>query len=165
MTGSAKKGGMNRPNIFSVCAACFLAISHIHADTTSRAREEERRLADFERRLEEAMVRADVGFLRRAVGDDFRFTHGTGRVTGKRDLLTLTPGTFLSRKVANQEVELHGDVGITSGRILVRTNATELARKIYTVVYVRIYERRGGAWQVISHRTVKEFLGRHERGS
>lgn len=83
----------------------------------------------FEREIEAATARADVAFLARALADDFAFTHGdawrTGgkpsRVDTKKSWMdSVARGMFRSREVNSQEVEPHGSMAITTGRIDVK---------------------------------------------
>jgi ketosteroid isomerase-like protein len=60
---------------------------------------------------------------------------------------------FVSRKISLVEVELHGDVAVTFGRLDV-VKSGEAGEK-YSLRYVRVYERRNGRWQMLMHRTVE----------
>ena len=114
----------------------------------------------FEQQIEEAIVRGDVAFVDRATSADFTFVHGDGWTHGGQPLMSDDKAAFLKR-VADQEylvhdldqvkVELHGDVAITSGRYVSlfvprNRNPSTPAR--------RVYARRNGQWQFLSHRTV-----------
>jgi hypothetical protein len=52
------------------------------------------------------------------------------------------------------EVEIHGKVALTTGRIEVRSTR----RGDYTMCYLRLYEERG-RWQLVSHRTLRLTSG------
>ena len=111
-------------------------------------------LRAMDQRIEDAVVRADLKFLESAYARDFRFTHGTGNVQSKDEWLkSVAKKGFLSRKVSLVEVELHGDVAVTCGRLdVVKTG--EGGEK-YSLRYVRVYERRNGRWEMLMHRTVE----------
>jgi hypothetical protein len=111
----------------------------------------------LDRRVESAFQRADSSFLQSTLRDDFRFTHGTGLVAGKAETLAnfVKPGNFLSRVQTSVEAEVHGDVALTIGRIEIRTAAP----REYTICYARLYQRVGGQWQLVSHRTFREQEG------
>lgn len=111
-------------------------------------------LRSMDQRIEDAVVRADLKFLESAYASDFRFTHGTGTVQSKTEWLeSVAKRGFLSRKISLVEVELHGDVAVTFGRLdVVKTGE---AGEKYSLRYVRVYERRNGRWQMLMHRTVE----------
>jgi hypothetical protein len=108
----------------------------------------------FEQSIEQAVVAADVSFLKKAYAEDFRFKHGTGTVDSKESWIkdvVKNKGKFLSRKMDSVEVEIHGEIGITNGTLIVtRTD------KSYTLQYVRVYRKKGKQWELFMHRTVHE---------
>jgi hypothetical protein len=108
----------------------------------------------FEQSIEQAVVAADVSFLKKAYAEDFRFKHGTGTVDSKESWIkdvVKNKGKFLSRKMDSVEVEIHGEIGITNGTLIVtRTD------KSYTLQYVRVYRKKGKQWELFMHRTVRE---------
>ena len=116
----------------------------------------------FEKQVEEAVLRADVAFLDGACASDFTYTHGDGWTTGgpvlgvdtKSEWLASLPGRYTSREVDSQQVEVHGDVAITMGRVRASTGAPNAAQRSFSFWYVRVYARRDGVWQYLSHRTV-----------
>ena len=116
----------------------------------------------LERRIEEAVLRADVAFLDGVCASDFTYTHGDGWTTGgavrgvdrRSEWLASLAGRYSEREVDSQQVELHGDVAITMGRVRARTGAADTAPRAFSFWYVRVYARRDGQWRYLSHRTV-----------
>jgi ketosteroid isomerase-like protein len=117
----------------------------------------------FEREMEAAVVRGDVAFLDRACASDFSFTHGDGWTTGGQPLrvenkeqwlASVGKAPYLSRDLDSVQVESHGDIAITYGRYRARNKAGEPGRRAFTVWFERVYARRSGRWQYVSHRTV-----------
>jgi hypothetical protein len=119
----------------------------------------------FERATEAAVVRGDTAFLERALASTFLFTHGDGWVDGGAPLKVDTkaswiewvrkqPAPYLYRELDHVQVELHGDVAITLGRYfyLPQSNAPASHMMVW---FERVYVKRGGQWQQLSHRTVK----------
>jgi uncharacterized protein DUF4440 len=121
----------------------------------------------LEQKIEEAIVRGDVAFVDRVTSADFSFVHGDGWTQGSRPLTTDDKAAFLKR-VADKEylvhdldqvkVEMHGDVAITSGRYVslfvpANRNAATPAR-LNSIWFERVYAKRNGEWQFLSHRTV-----------
>jgi hypothetical protein len=121
----------------------------------------------LEQKIEEAIVRGDVAFVDRMTSADFSFVHGDGWTHGGRPLMSDDKAAFLKR-VADKEylvhdldqvkVEMHGDVAITSGRYVslfvpANRNAATPAR-LNSIWFERVYAKRNGQWQFLSHRTV-----------
>src|ERR1700752_1023624 len=83
----------------------------------------------FERAIEAAVVRGDVGFVDAASAPTFTFTHGDGWTTGGRPLAvdsradwmaTVARSPSASRVLDSVRAEVHGDVVITYGRYVAR---------------------------------------------
>ena len=120
----------------------------------------------FEKATEAAVVRGDTAFLERALAPTFLFTHGDGWVDGGAPLKIDTkaswieyvkrkPAPYIYRELDHQQVELHRDVAITLGRYFyLPQSATGNAAHMH-VWFERVYAKRNGQWQQLSHRTVK----------
>ena len=121
----------------------------------------------LEQKIEEAIVRGDVAFVDRVTSADFSFVHGDGWTHGGRPLMSDDKAAFLKR-VADKEylvhdldqvkVEMHGNVAITSGRYVslfvpANRNPANPAR-LNSIWFERVYAKRNGEWQFLSHRTV-----------
>jgi hypothetical protein len=116
----------------------------------------------FEKAMEAAVVRGDVAFLDRICPADFRFTHGDGWTSGGAPLRVDTKETWLAavskqpylyRTLDSVKVELHSDIAITYGRYKMRQKASANAGE-QSVWFERVYAKRNGQWQYLSHRTV-----------
>ena len=116
----------------------------------------------FERQIEAAVLQSDVVFLDGACASDFTYTHGDGWTTGgpilgtdtKSEWLASLSGRYSSRQVDSQQVEIHGDIAITMGRVQARTGGPESTQRSFSFWYVRVYAWRDNRWQYLSHRTV-----------
>ena len=117
----------------------------------------------FEREIEAAVVRGDVGFVDAASAPTFTFTHGDGWTTGGAPLrvdsradwlATVAKAPYASRLLDSVKTEVHGDVVITYGRYVGRFKDAAPGRRQFTVWYQRVYAKRDGQWQYLSHRTV-----------
>jgi hypothetical protein len=117
----------------------------------------------FEREIEAAVVRGDVGFVDAASAPTFTFTHGDGWTTGGVPLrvddraawlATVATAPYASRVLDSVKTEVHGDVVITYGRYVARFKNAAPGRRQFTVWYERVYAKRNGQWQYLSHRTV-----------
>jgi ketosteroid isomerase-like protein len=131
-----------------------LLVLVLFVQLTASAADELTDLRAMDQRIEDAVVRADLKFLESVYAKDFRFTHGTGNVQSKDEWLeSVAKRGFLSRKVSLVEVELHGEVAVTFGRLDV-IKSGESGEK-YSLRYVRVYERRSGRWEMLMHRTIE----------
>jgi len=117
----------------------------------------------FEREIEAAVVRGDVAFVDAASAPTFTFTHGDAWTTGGAPLrvdnradwmATVAKAPYASRVLDSVRTEVHGDVVITYGRYVARFKEAAPGRREFTVWYERVYARRDGKWQYLSHRTV-----------
>ena len=116
----------------------------------------------LERRMEEAVLHADVAFLDGVLAEDFTYTHGDGWTTGgeilgvdtREEWLASLAGRYSMREVDSQQVEIHGDVAITMGRLRARSGGPVAEQRSFSFWYVRVYAQRNGEWKYLSHRTV-----------
>ena len=120
----------------------------------------------FEKATEAAVVRGDTANLERALAPTFLFTHGDGWVDGGAPLKIDTkaswieyvkrkPSPYIYRELDHQQVELHGDVAITLGRYFYLPQSNNGNAAHMHVWFERVYAKRNGQWQQLSHRTVK----------
>ena len=131
-------------------------------DPSGGADERAAEVLDLERRIEAAVLHADTAFLDGVLASDFTYTHGDGWITGgavlgvdhRAEWLASLDGRYSRREVDSQQVELHGDVAITMGRVRARSGPSAGAPRSFSFWYVRVYALRDGRWQYLSHRTV-----------
>jgi hypothetical protein len=120
----------------------------------------------FEKATEAAVVRGDTAYLERALAPTFVFTHGDGWVDGGAPLkvdskaswieyVKRRPLPYIYRELDHQQVELHGDVAITLGRYFYLPQSNNNTAAHMHVWFERVYAKRNGQWQQLSHRTVK----------
>jgi len=144
-----------------ILAAPVLAAPGANSTAASSAAAE---VLAFEKEMEAAVVRGDVKFLDRICASDFSFTHGDGWTSGGQPLrvenrsqwlASVSKRPYLSRELGQVQVELHGDIAITYGMYRARFSApADPQRADFTVWFERVYARRNGRWQYVSHRTV-----------
>lgn len=117
----------------------------------------------FERAMEAAVVRGDVAYVDSVSAPDLTFTHGDGWTTGGKPLLVDDRKSFLKRVENKQynfrdldsvKVEMHGDIAITYGRYVAQNRTGPPDQSWFSVWFERVYEKRGGKWLFVSHRTV-----------
>lgn len=135
--------------------ACIARYISGYAQTT----EAQKTIDNINRSIDEAVVKKDADKLNELYADDFVFTHGTGYVEGKSSWIkdVKNPSKkFISRVHDSTQVELHDNVAIITGSLSIRrSDADKLVR--YGIRYVRVFALRNKNWQLISHRTVKEW--------
>ena len=157
-------------SILAVCAAVSSAAAQQRAAVPTdrqaaspKAQEISAEVIAFEREIEAAVVRGDVGFVDRASAPTFAFTHGDGWTTGGQPhrvdsradwLATVARSPYASRVLDSVKTEVHGDIVITYGRYVGRFKDAAPGRRQFTVWYERVYAKREGKWQYLSHRTV-----------
>ena len=126
----------------------------------------------LEKRIEEAVVHSDVAYVASVLASDFSFVHGDGWTTGGKPLASDDRAAFLKR-VADKEylvhdldsvkIEMHGDIAITYGRYVslymppnrnTANPAPANPARLNSIWFERVYAKRNGQWQFLSHRTV-----------
>lgn len=121
----------------------------------------------LERRIEEAVVRGDVAFVDSVTPADFSFVHGDAWTRGDRPFAIDDKAAFLERvaekeylvhDLDNVKVEMHDDIAITYGRyvslFVPRNRSAAEPPRLSSIWFERVYARRDGQWQFLSHRTV-----------
>ncbi len=109
--------------------------------------------------IELAVVHKNIGLLQEAYAEDFVFTHGTGFVEGKNSWIKNVSNPevqFVSRKQDSTTVELHEGVALVTGKVDI-TRKNKESEAVYGIWYIRIYQKKENRWQMISHRTTKEW--------
>jgi len=83
-------------------------------------------VAALEQRIENAVVAREIAFLDSAYTPDFRFKHSTGDLdTRAQWMASVQRSRFASRQVDSLDVEVHGDVAFTTGRLHVRRSPAD----------------------------------------
>ena len=116
-------------------------------------------LEALERAVESAFQRADMAYLDGVLADDFQFWTAGGTPLPRAQVLKsyAQPGRFPVRRQSAVAIERHGDVALSNGRMEVRSTGPR--EREYIVCYLRLYQRRDGRWQLVSHRTFRERDG------
>ena len=65
---------------------------------------------------------------------------------------------YLVHDLDNVKIEMHGDIAITYGRyvslFMPKNRNPNAPANLSTIWFERVYAKRGGRWQFVSHRTV-----------
>src|SRR5687768_13603846 len=114
---------MKKSNFLYSLFLLFLLICVSHLSLAQSKEETAKFLDDLNRSIDRAVVKKDFASLEKFYGDDFVFTHGTGHVSSKeswiRDIQNMGDDRFASREHDSTTVEMHGDIGIISGKLSV----------------------------------------------
>ena len=120
-------------------------------NTPFQSADDQEPLKIFEYKIAQAVVHRNIDSLKTVYALDFVFTHGTGQVQNKEEWLqAVQKSNFITRKLAAQVIEIHGDLAITTGRLTIKAKDKETI----WVDYVRVYRHNNHRWQMISHRSV-----------
>lgn len=115
-------------------------------------------LVDLNRSIDRAVVTKDSLALDKYYADDFFFLHATGKRDSKASWfrsVNAQKNPYLSREHDSVEVELHRDVAIVAGSLIVKFASG--TRQGYVVRYIRVFANRNKVWQMISHRSTAEW--------
>jgi hypothetical protein len=130
------------------------AIAAEPARTLSRA---EKGLRDAELKRFDALVATDLNALGQALADELTYTHSTGVLQTKAELLQdLASGALRYRKfeVVEQHIRIHGVIGIINGEAKVSATMAGVDREL-NVRYTGVYVRRFGRWQLLAWQTTR----------
>ena len=113
-------------------------------------------------------LKGDVAFAETVLSSDFHFRHGDGWTRGEKTggteddraafMKRIADKEYLVHDLDNPKIEMHGDVAITWGRYVSlfvpknRNNANP--PRLTTIWFERVWAKRDGRWQWLSHRTV-----------
>ena len=119
-------------------------------------------VAALEQRVELATARGDVAYLDSVYATSFRFKHSTGDLEERGPRLATLRGrkaAVFARDLDSLDVEVHGDIALTTGRIHVRQESPDPKWREYTIRYARVYSRHTGRWQLLTHHSTGESFG------
>ncbi len=110
---------------------------------------------ELNQKIDHAVVSKDMNTLQQLYADDFVFTHGGGLVESKASWIKSIQDPderFISREHDSTLVELHSNIAIVKGRLLIaREDKGKLTK--YCLWYLRVYDLRKKKWQLVSHYT------------
>lgn len=122
----------------------------------------------LERKIEAAVVKGDVAFAGTVLSNDFHFRHGDGWTRGETSggieddraafLKRIAEREYLVHDLDDPKIEMHGNVAITWGRyvslFVPKNRNPDTPPGLTTVWFERVWAKRDGRWQWLSHRTV-----------
>ncbi len=122
----------------------------------------------LQQKIESAVVTGDVAFAETVLSSDFHFRHGDGWTRGEKNggieddraafLKRIADREYLVHDLDQPKVEMHGDVAITWGRyvslFMPKNRNSANPPGLTTIWFERVWAKRDGRWQWLSHRTV-----------
>ena len=135
--------------VTSVC------VSILHAQSTNQ--NDSNYLISINQQIDNYVISKDTAALNWLYADDFIFSHGSGRVEGKKGWFnSVVKGGFLMRQHDSVKVELHPELAIVKGKLSVLKKGKEKTDSYY-LYYIRVYANREKKWQLVSHSTTSEY--------
>jgi hypothetical protein len=111
-------------------------------------------LRSLDQEIEDVSLAGDEERMKILISADFIHTHSNGAretregwIARNRDPKSAVRG----RKVLENEVELHGQLAVTTGLI----EMTPLEGRARRYTYLRVYSRRAWGWTMVSNRVVQ----------
>lgn len=145
------------PYLFLSAAICLFLVSTLTLLYGQTAEE----LKSLNTGIDEAVVKKDIKLLEKFYGDSFVFVHGTGQIDSKASWIANVARPqqqFISRTHDSVRVEFHPGLALVTGKLRVkRKDAGKVEPVAYGLVYMRIFAGRKGRWQLVSHRTIREW--------
>ncbi len=122
----------------------------------------------IQQKIEAAVVAGDVAFAETVLSSDFHFRHGDGWTRGEKTggmeddraafMKRIADKEYLVHDLDQPKVEMHGDVAITWGRyvslFMPKNGNSASPPGLTTIWFERVWAKRDGRWQWLSHRTV-----------
>jgi ketosteroid isomerase-like protein len=137
----------------------LLLVLHLGVAVAASAAEPERTLSRAEKGLRDAelkrfdaLVAADMDALGQMMADELTFTHATGVLQTKAELMKdLASGALRYRKaeVVEQHIRIHGVIGIINGVVKFSATIAGTDREL-NLRYTGVYVRRVGRWQLLA---------------
>ncbi len=107
------------------------------------------------RLIDRSVVNKQTGILNKHYAEDFYFKHGSGKIDSKKswlDNVINSPRGYISRTHDSVSVELHKDIAIVIGTLVIERLPLGKRSK-----YFRVFVRRKNTWQLLSHNTMYEW--------
>jgi ketosteroid isomerase-like protein len=126
-----------------------------HYLDTSANSEVKREISKLEREYLDAHLRRDAVALDRILADDFTFRHRGSMIADKAERLALIENpdfAFLSIDTDAVDIEVDGGRAYVTGRAVARGRYRDRRFVSPPYMYLRVYEKREGRWQMVSVR-------------
>ena len=112
---------------------------------------------DLQRQRMEAMVKRDIAQLNRLMADELTYTHTTGRVDTKSQLIaSIESGRLKYESMEPEEVDvrLYGSTALVTGTARVRV-VTQQGPTSFAIRFLDVYASRNGQWQAVAWQSTR----------
>jgi hypothetical protein len=142
---------MNR--LAALCALLMLALSGraFAADQAGDSKPESE-IRQLENRRFQAMLKVDAEELNRLLADDLTYTHSSGAVDTKSQLIdSLKSGERKYQAIEPQDlkVRLYGSAAVVTGRARLKT-VSKRQESDFRVQFTDVYAKKNGHWQMVA---------------
>jgi hypothetical protein len=114
-------------------------------------------LINLNQEIDSRVVKRDTVWLHTKYGNDFVFSHGSGKVEGRNSWLSsVIRSNFVQRQHDSVKAELHANIAVLKGKMDIKKVNKEKTDS-YHLRYIRVYALRKDGWELISHNTTHEW--------
>jgi hypothetical protein len=117
----------------------------------------ESQIRQVENRRIQAMVKADTGELNQILADDLTYTHSSGQVDSKSQLMeSLKSGARKYQAIEPDDVKVrvYGDTAIVTGKAKLKT-VSKGQESSFQVRFTDVYAKRNGHWQMVAWQSTR----------
>ena len=113
----------------------------------------------FNQKLDAAIFKGDIAFLKAVIADDLVMTVNGKQPETQRDLFDkqkwvtfIGTVTYAARDIIDERIERHDNMVIATAMLHYRY----VNGPLMELVQMRVYQQRPVGWQLVSHRTLRE---------
>ena len=143
---------MKMTRLLAVCTLLVFSLPSPCWTGESRGSKAESEIRQLESRRIQAMMKADAEELNRVLADDLTYTHSSGQVDTKSQLIeSLKSGERKYQTIEPQDVKvrLYGDAAVVTGRAKLKT-VSKGQESSFQVQFTDVYAKKKGHWQMVA---------------
>jgi uncharacterized protein (TIGR02246 family) len=139
--------------LFAFSALCVLSFpATFVAQQVGGNSQAESEIRQLEKRRIQAMLKADAEELNQVLADDLTYTHSSGQVDSKSQLIeSLKSGERKYQVIEPRDlkVRLYGEAAVVTGRAKLKT-VSKGQESRFQVQFTDVYARKKGRWQMVA---------------
>ena len=146
---------MNR--LLSMGTLWVVLFSFVFAGQVGGKDNVESQIRQVENRRIQAMVKADTGELNQVLADDLTYTHSSGQVDSKVQLVeSLKSGARKYQAIEPEDVKVrvYGDTAIVTGKAKLKT-VSKGQESNFQVRFTDVYAKKNGHWQMVAWQSTR----------
>jgi hypothetical protein len=143
---------INMNRLFAVCALLALSLPSTSRADQAGGGKAESEIRQLEARRIQAMLKVDTEELNRLLADDLTYTHSSGQVDTKSQLInSLKSGErkYLMIEPQGVKVRLYGAAAIVTGLAKLKT-FSKGQESNFQVQFTDVYAKKKGHWQMVA---------------